>query len=59
MVQAECRERARSSYAEATPIDAEWNGSPKGKRSAAIIGIKELYLLYLLNMSEFMQPGSY
>ena len=30
MVLAECRERACSSYAEATPIDAERNGSPKG-----------------------------
>ena len=37
MVQAKCRERARSSYAEAMPIDAEWNGSPKASEAQQIL----------------------
>ena len=35
MVQAECRERACSSYAEATPIDAERKREPEGPAQRA------------------------
>ena len=35
MVQAECRERACSSYAEATPIDAERKREPEGQAQRA------------------------
>ena len=35
MVQAECRERACSSYAEATPIDAERKLEPEGPAQSA------------------------